>query len=199
MWAAQYLPITISTATCSRLPTGEHRQWQLESSECCPTVVFTYQGDGDLASIGVAEIVRRACGESITVIFVNNAIYGMTSGQMAPTTLLGQTTTTPRRTVQDNGYPIRMSELLATLDGTAYIERFRPTIPGMSFRPAEPSRKLLQPNSMEKGFALVEVLSTCSVNWGMSPQEALDWLRDNMRHHYSPGSIWARPSEGGGP
>jgi 2-oxoglutarate ferredoxin oxidoreductase subunit beta len=150
-------------------------------------VVFTYQGDGDLASIGVAEIVHAAArGESITVIFVNNAIYGMTSGQMAPTTLLGQkTTTTPRgRTVQDNGYPIRMSELLATLDGTAYIERVSTHDPRHVLQAGRAIKKAFAAQLHGKGFALVEVLSTCSVNWGMSPQEALDWLRDNMVPYY---------------
>lgn len=150
-------------------------------------VVFTYQGDGDLASIGTAEIVHTAArGENITVIFVNNAIYGMTSGQMAPTTLLGQkTTTTPRgRTVHDNGYPIRMSELLATLDGAAYIERVSTHDPKHVMQAGKAIKKAFTMQLEGRGFALVEVLSTCSVNWGLSPQEALEWMRDNMVPYY---------------
>ncbi|NLM38912.1 MAG: hypothetical protein GX205_02565 [Firmicutes bacterium] len=150
-------------------------------------VVFTYQGDGDLASIGTAEIVHAAArGENITVIFVNNAIYGMTSGQMAPTTLLGQkTTTTPRgRTVHDNGYPIRMSELLATLDGAAYIERVSTHDPKHVMQAGKAIKKAFTMQLEGRGFALVEVLSTCSVNWGLSPQEALEWMRDNMVPYY---------------
>lgn len=150
-------------------------------------VVFTYQGDGDLASIGTAEIVHAAArGENITVIFVNNAIYGMTSGQMAPATLLGQkTTTTPRgRTVHDNGYPIRMSELLATLDGAAYIERVSTHDPKHVMQAGKAIKKAFTMQLEGRGFALVEVLSTCSVNWGLSPQEALEWMRDNMVPYY---------------
>jgi len=150
-------------------------------------VVFTYQGDGDLASIGMGEIVHAAArGENITVIFVNNAIYGMTSGQMAPTTLLGQkTATTPRgRTATDNGYPIRVSELLATLDGAAYIERVSTHDPRHVMQAGRAIKKAFTAQLERRGFALVEVLSTCSVNWGMSPQEALDWVRDHMIPHY---------------
>ncbi len=150
-------------------------------------VVFTYQGDGDLASIGTAEIIHAAArGENITVIFVNNAIYGMTSGQMAPTTLLGQkTTTTPRgRSVQDNGYPIRMSELLAALDGSAYIERVSTHDPKHVIQAGRAIKKAFSMQLEGRGFSLVEVLSTCSVNWGMNPQEALDWMRDNMVPYY---------------
>ena len=150
-------------------------------------VVFTYQGDGDLASIGTAEIIHAAArGENITVIFVNNAIYGMTSGQMAPTTLLGQkTTTTPRgRSVQDNGYPIRMSELLAALDGSAYIERVSTHDPKHVIQAGRAIKKAFSMQLEGRGFSFVEVLSTCSVNWGMNPQEALDWMRDNMVPYY---------------
>ena len=132
-------------------------------------VVFTYQGDGDLASIGTAEIIHAAArGENITVIFVNNAIYGMTSGQMAPTTLLGQkTTTTPRgRSVQDNGYPIRMSELLAALDGSAYIERVSTHDPKHVIQAGRAIKKAFSMQLEGRGFSLVEVLSTCSVTGG---------------------------------
>lgn len=150
-------------------------------------IVFTYQGDGDLASIGMGEIVHAAArGENITVIFVNNAIYGMTSGQMAPTTLLGQkTTTTPRgRTAQANGYPIQISELLATLEGAAYIERVSTHDPKHVLQAGRAIQKAFAVQLAGRGFALVEVLSTCSVNWGMTPQAALDWMRDNMVPYY---------------
>jgi len=150
-------------------------------------IVFTYQGDGDLASIGMAEIVHAAArGENITVVFINNAIYGMTSGQMAPTTLLGQkTTTTPQgRSIEANGYPIRVSELLATLDGAAYIERVSTHDPKHVRQAGRAIKKAFQTQLEGRGFALVEVLSTCSVNWGMTPQEALDWMRDNMVPYY---------------
>lgn len=149
--------------------------------------VFTYQGDGDLASIGMAEIVHAAArGENITVVFINNAIYGMTSGQMAPTTLIGQkTTTSPRgRTVKDNGYPIRMSELLATLDGAAYIERVSTHDPKHVMQAGRAIKKAFEMQLQGRGFSLVEVLSTCSVNWGMDPQQALHWMRDNMVPYY---------------
>ena len=132
-------------------------------------VVFTYQGDGDLASIGAAEITHAATrGENITVIFVNNAIYGMTGGQMAPTTLPGQVTTTSPygRDPKLCGWPIRVSEMLATLDAKKCIKKaFETQIAG-------------------KGFSLVEVLSACPTNWGMTPQEALKWLEENMIPQY---------------
>ena len=150
-------------------------------------LVFTYQGDGDLAAIGTAETVHAAArSENITIIFVNNAIYGMTGGQMAPTSLVGQVTqTTPYgRKVEDQGYPIRMSEMLSTLEGSAYIERVAvdsvPTI-----RKAKAAiKKAFQCQLDKKGFSLVEVLSTCPTNWGKSPEEALDWLRENMMPQY---------------
>lgn len=149
--------------------------------------VFTYQGDGDLASIGTAEIVHAAArGEKITVIFVNNAIYGMTSGQMAPTTLLGQkTTTTPQgRTVHDNGYPIKMSEMLATLPGSAYISRVSVHDPKHILRAKKSIQKAFEVQLQGLGFAMVEVLSTCPVNWGMKPNDALTWVADNMVDYY---------------
>lgn len=146
-------------------------------------MVFTYQGDGDLASIGMAEIVHAAArAENITVIFVNNAIYGMTSGQMAPTTLIGQkTATSPRgRTVSDAGYPIKMCELLATLDGPSYLARVSSHDAKHILQAKRAIKKAFQMQRDGQGFAMVEVLSTCSVNWGMTPIQSMDWLAENM-------------------
>jgi 2-oxoglutarate ferredoxin oxidoreductase subunit beta len=150
-------------------------------------VVFTYQGDGDLASIGAAEIVHAATrGENITVIFVNNAIYGMNGGQMAPTTLIGQkTTTSPAgRSEKVNGNPIRVSEMLATLDGPSYIARVSTHDVKNVLAAKRAIKKAFQNQIDGKGFSLVEVLSTCPTNWGMTPREALKWLEDNMIPRY---------------
>jgi len=150
-------------------------------------VVFTYQGDGDLAAIGTAETVHVAArGENVTTIFINNAIYGMTGGQMAPTTLPGQVTQTSPygRDVKTQGNPIRVSEMLATLDGPAYIERVTvDTIPHIKQAKAA-IKKAFQMQLEGKGFSLVEVVSTCPTNWGMSPQESFQWMRDNMLPKY---------------
>ena len=139
--------------------------------------VFTYQGDGDLASIGAAEIVHAATrGEKITVIFVNNAIYGMTGGQMAPTTLPGQVTTTSPygRDTNHCGFPVRVSEMLSTLNGPAYIERVSVhDVPNI--KKAKAAIKKAFTLQMEgKGFTLVEVISSCPTNWGKTPKEALE-------------------------
>ena len=150
-------------------------------------VVFTYQGDGDLASIGAAEIVHAATrGENITVIFVNNAIYGMTGGQMAPTTLLGQKTTTSPlgRSVERNGNPIRVSEMLATLDGPSYIARVSVHDVKNVVAAKKAIKQAFQNQLDGKGFSLVEVLSTCPTNWGLTPKEALNWLTENMIPQY---------------
>jgi 2-oxoglutarate ferredoxin oxidoreductase subunit beta len=150
-------------------------------------VVFTYQGDGDLASIGTAEIVHAATrGEKITTIFVNNAIYGMTGGQMAPTSLIGQVTTTSPygRDANANGYPIRMSEMLATLEGSAFIERVSVHDIKHIMQAKKSIRKAFEMQLSGKGFSLVEVLSTCPTNWGMTPVEALQWLQENMIPYY---------------
>ena len=149
--------------------------------------VFTYQGDGDLASIGAAEIVHAATrGEKITVIFVNNAIYGMTGGQMAPTTLPGQVTTTSPygRDPALCGYPIRMSEMLATLDGPAYIARVSVHDVKHIMEAKKAIKKAFEMQMAGKGFTLVEVLSTYPTNWGMTPQEALKWLQEKMIPQY---------------
>lgn len=150
----------------------------------CPgSVVFSYQGDGDLASIGAAEIVHAAArGEKITVIFINNAIYGMTGGQMAPTTLLGQVTTTSPygRDRDHSGSPVKVCEMLATLDGAAYLERTALTdVRGVNTT-KKAIKKAFQCQLDGKGFSLVEILSTCPTNWGLSPVEALDWIKEKM-------------------
>ena len=150
-------------------------------------VVFTYQGDGDLAAIGTAETVHAATrGENITVIFVNNAIYGMTGGQMAPTSLPGQVTqTTPYgRDTKTAGYPIRVCEMLSSLDGVALAQR----VTVDSVRHIAEAKKAIKKafeNQIEgRGYSIVEVLSTCPTNWGMSPVEALQWLNENMIPYY---------------
>ena len=150
-------------------------------------VIFTYQGDGDLAAIGTAETVHSATrGENITIIFVNNAIYGMTGGQMAPTTLPNQVTqTTPYgRDVNTAGYPVRVCEMLSTLDGVAYAERVAvDSVPNI--RKAKAAiKKAFQNQIDKKGFSIVEILSTCPTNWGLAPVDALQWLRDNMMPYY---------------
>lgn len=161
-------------------------------------LVFTYQGDGDLAAIGTAETVHAAArGENISIVFVNNAIYGMTGGQMAPTSLVGQVTqTTPYgRKIEDQGYPIRMSEMLSTLQGVAYIERVAvDSIPNIKKAKAA-IKKSFQCQLDKKGFSMVEVLSTCPTNWGLSPAEALEWLRENMIPQYPLGVYCDRISE----
>ena len=150
-------------------------------------VVFTYQGDGDLASIGAAEIVHAASrGELITTIFVNNAIYGMTGGQMAPTTLIGQKSTTSPlgRDVAKNGNPIKVSEMLATLDGPVLIERVSVHDVKHIMAAKKAIKKAFEYQIAGKGFTLIEVLSTCPTNWGLSATESLTWLAENMIPKY---------------
>ena len=145
--------------------------------------VFTYQGDGDLASIGAAEIVHAAArGEKITTIFVNNAIYGMTGGQMAPTSLPGQITTTSPygRDTAHCGFPVKMSEMLSQLNGPAYIERVSVHDVPHVIAAKKAIKKAFEAQIEGKGFSMVEVLSTCPTNWGLTPQEALKWLEENM-------------------
>jgi 2-oxoglutarate ferredoxin oxidoreductase subunit beta len=150
-------------------------------------VVFTYQGDGDLASIGTAEIVHAATrGERITTIFVNNCIYGMTGGQMAPTTLPGQVTETSPygRDVKTQGFPIRVSEMLATLDGAVYVERVSvDTVPNI-LKAKKAIKRAFELQLQGAGFTFVEVLSICPTNWGLSPAEAMKWLQTNMIPYY---------------
>ena len=149
--------------------------------------VFTYQGDGDLAAIGTAETVHvGARGENITVIFINNAIYGMTGGQMAPTTLLGQVTTTSPygRKKEIQGNPIRVCEMVSTLDGAAYVERVSVDCVKNVIAAKKAIKKAFEVQQQGLGLSLIEVLSTCPTNWGLTPQKALEWLRENMIEHY---------------
>ena len=150
-------------------------------------IVFTYQGDGDLAAIGTAETVHAAARrENITVIFVNNAIYGMTGGQMAPTTLPGQVTQTSPygRDVETVGYPVKVCELLSNVDGAAYLERVSVNNPANVKKAKKAIKKAFQNQIDGKGFSLIEVVSTCPTNWGMTPEKALTWLEENMLPYY---------------
>ena len=150
-------------------------------------IVFTYQGDGDLASIGAAEIVHAAArGENITVIFINNAIYGMTGGQMAPTTLEGQVTTTSPfgRDPSHCGYPVKVSEMLSQLEGPSYIERVALNNVKNVKSAKKAIKKAFQNQIDGKGFSMIEMLSTCSTNWGMSPSESMKWLEEHMMPYF---------------
>ena len=150
-------------------------------------LVFTYQGDGDLACIGTAETIHALNrGENITIIFINNAIYGMTGGQMAPTSLPNQVTQTSPygRDVSKAGYPVRISELLATLDGVAYVERVTCDSRAHIIQAKKAIKKAFQNQIDGIGYSLVEVVATCPTNWGMTPQDAFQWLRDNMLPYY---------------
>ena len=150
-------------------------------------IIFTYQGDGDLASIGMAETVHAATrNENITVIFVNNAIYGMTGGQMAPTSLPGQVTQTSPygRDVKTVGYPIKVCELLSALDAPEYIERVAVNNVKNVMNAKKAIKKAFQNQIDGKGFSLIEVVSSCPTNWGMTPQKALDWVESDMIPYY---------------
>ena len=150
-------------------------------------IVFTYQGDGDLASIGMAETVHAATrGENITIIFVNNAIYGMTGGQMAPTSLPGQVTQTSPygRDVSYAGYPIRVCEMLAQLDGAAYLERVAVNNVKNVRKAKAAIRKAFENQINNVGFSLIEVVSTCPTNWGLTPEAALKFVDEKMIPYY---------------
>ncbi len=160
-------------------------------------LVFTYQGDGDLASIGMGEIVHAAArGEKICTFFINNCIYGMTSGQMAPTTLIGQKTTTSQegRTREQAGMPIKMSELLSNLDCAVYIERVALNSPANIRAAKKAVRRAFEVQEKKLGFAFVELLSTCPTNWGVTPQDAMKWLGDKMIPYY-PLGVFRNPEE----
>lgn len=177
--AYNYLDIDMSEAAHGRPPavaTGIKRVHP-------DNVVFAYQGDGDLAAIGMAEIVHAANrAENITVIFANNAVYGMTNGHLAPTTILNQrTTTTPAgRDAAAHGYPIRICELLATLDGTAYLARTSLSSPKKVLQTKEALKKGLKTQMEKKGFSLIEVLTPCPVYWRMSPVESMKFIEEEM-------------------
>ncbi|MDR5659830.1 thiamine pyrophosphate-dependent enzyme [Serpentinicella sp. ANB-PHB4] len=161
-------------------------------------VVFTYQGDGDLASIGTAEIVHAAHrSEKFTTIFVNNAIYGMTGGQMAPTTLIGQKTTTAPlgRDAVTTGKPLKVSEMMATIDGAVFVERVSVhNVPHIR-KAKKAIKKAFEIQLEGKGFGIVEVLSTCPTNWGIPPTDSLKWLEENMIPYYPLGNF-RKPEEG---
>ncbi len=160
-------------------------------------IVFTYQGDGDLASIGTGEIVHAAArGENITVIFINNTNFGMTGGQMAPTTLPGQkTTSSPNgRDVELQGYPIRMAEMLATLDGAGYVVRRSLHDPTNIRKAKKAIRTAFETQVRGLGFSMVELLSTCPSNWNLTPVELLRWLEEHMLPYYPLGDYKVSPS-----
>jgi 2-oxoglutarate/2-oxoacid ferredoxin oxidoreductase subunit beta len=162
-------------------------------------IVFTYQGDGDLAAIGTAEIVHAATrGENITVIFVNNAVYGMTGGQMAPTTLPGMKTTSSQsgRDVETMGFPIKMSEMLATLPGTSYIVRRSVHDPGHINQTKKAIKTAFQVQMNEMGFSMVEILSACPVNWNLDPLQALRFIKESMIPAYPLGDFKVREGSG---
>ena len=150
-------------------------------------IVFTYQGDGDLASIGTAETVHSAArNENITIIFINNAIYGMTGGQMAPTSLPGQVTQTSPygRDVNTVGYPVRICEMLSQLEGPTYLERVAVNNVKNVKAAKKAIKKAFQNQVEGKGFSLIEVVSTCPTNWGKTPEKAMEWLEENMLPYY---------------
>ena len=184
VFAYNYFNVDMVQAAHGRAPavaTGVKR------SDPANNIVFTYQGDGDLAAIGTAETVHAAArGENITVIFVNNAIYGMTGGQMAPTTLPGQVTQTSPygRDTDTVGFPVKVCEMLSQVDGATYLERVAVNNV-KNIKAAKAAIKKAFQNQIDgKGFSLIEVLSTCPTNWGLTPVKSLEWLEENMIPYY---------------
>jgi 2-oxoglutarate ferredoxin oxidoreductase subunit beta len=164
-------------------------------------IVFSYQGDGDFASIGMAESVHAAArNENITMIFINNAIYGMTGGQMAPTTLPGQVTQTSPygRDTKEAGFPIKVCEMFAQMDGAGYLERVSVDSVKNVLAAKKAIKKAFQNQIDGKGFSLVEVLTNCPTNWGMTALESLDWQRKNLIPYYPLGVFKDRDEKGGG-
>ena len=181
--AHQYLNVDLIEAAHGRAPAVASGIKRVHPDH----LVFTYQGDGDLASIGMGEIIHAAHrGEKICTFFINNAIYGMTGGQMAPTTLLGQkaTTAVDGRKVESAGSPLRVSELIATIDGAVYVERVAMNSPANIRKAKRAIQRAFQVQEEKLGFAFVELLSTCPINWGLPPNDALEWLKDNMIPYY---------------
>ena len=174
-----YLPIDVLEAPHGRAPACATGMKRAQPDK----IIFNYQGDGDMAAIGTSEIIHAANrGENITVIFINNSVYGMTGGQMAPTTLLGQQTTTSPygRNFQTEGYPIKMAELLATLEGVAYSARVSLHKPKNVIQAKKAIVKAFEMQINQMGFSMVEILSTCNTNWRVSPIEALDVIENEM-------------------
>jgi 2-oxoglutarate ferredoxin oxidoreductase subunit beta len=189
----EYLNLDIAQASHGRAPamaTGLKRA-------CPDNIVFTYQGDGDLAAIGMAEIIHAAArGENITVIFINNAVFGMTGGQMAPTTLPNQQTTSSQkgRDIEVQGSPIRVCEMISQLDGASYVVR-RSLHNYPNIRKAKKAiQQAFELQRKKQGFSLVELLSTCPTSWNMNAAEALNWIEENMLHVYPLGDYKVAPS-----
>ena len=186
--AHQYLNVDSCEAAHGRAPAvaaGIRRSWP-------DKYVFTYQGDGDLASIGTGEIVHAALrGEKFSTFFINNAIYGMTGGQMAPTTLLGQKTTTgvDGRKKEVSGMPIKVSEMLATIDGAVFVERVALDSPAHVRAAKKAIKRAFDVQEKRLGFSFVEILSTCPTNWGYTPVKAVEWLKENMIPYYPLGNL----------
>jgi 2-oxoglutarate ferredoxin oxidoreductase subunit beta len=174
-----YFPIDVLESPHGRAPACATGMKRAQPDK----IVFAYQGDGDMAAIGTSEIIHAANrGENITVIFINNSVYGMTGGQMAPTTLLGQQTTTSPygRNHETEGYPIKMAELLATLEGVAYSARVALHRPKNVIQAKKAILKAFEMQINQMGFSMVEILSTCNTNWRVSPVEALDVIENEM-------------------
>ena len=186
--AYNYIDVDWEQAAHGRAPAMASAMKRLNPSK----YVFTYQGDGDLASIGTAEVMH-ACtrGENIVVFFVNNAIYGMTGGQMAPTTLLGQkTSTTPYgRDAKLNGYPMKITELIAQLEGTCYVTRQSAHNPAAVRKLKKAVRKAFENSMMEKGTSFIEIVSTCNSGWKLTPVQANKWMEENMFPFYQLGDM----------
>ena len=188
------------TYDCTTSPHGRACAVATGVKRCEPDkLVYTYQGDGDLASIGLAETMSAANrGENFSVIFVNNGIYGMTGGQMAPTTLLGmKATTAPQgRKASEHGYPMHMCEILNQLTAPYYLERCSCNTPQNVIRTRNAIRKAFRYQMEGKGFSLVEIVTSCPTNWGMGPVEALDFLQEEMLREFPLGRIRDKGSEG---
>ena len=188
VFAYNYIDIDWEEAAHGRAPavaTAIKRLWP-------DRLVFTYQGDGDMACIGTAETIHALNrGENITIIFVNNAIYGMTGGQMAPTTLIGmKTVTCPYgRDPKLHGYPLKMTEIAATLEGTCYVTRQSVQSVGAILKAKKAIRKAFEYSMQGKGSNLVEIVSTCNTNWKMTPEKANQWMEENMFPYYKLGDL----------
>ncbi len=186
-----YFPIDVLEAPHGRAPACATGLKRVQPDK----IVFAYQGDGDMAAIGTSEIIHAANrGENVTVIYVNNSVYGMTGGQMAPTTLLGQQTTTSPygRDFKTEGYPIKMAELMATLEGVAYSSRVALNSPKNVLAAKRAVRKAFEMQIHEMGFSMVEMLSTCNTNWRVSPTEALDKIENEMIPYFPLGTFKER-------
>ena len=186
--AYNYLNIDMSEAAHGRTPAVATGLKRIQPDK----IVFTYQGDGDLAAIGTGEIIHTANrGENITTIFVNNGVYGMTGGQMAPTTLLEQkTTTTPDgRQSRNDGYPLRVPEMLISLEGVSYLARATLTSPGKVKICKKCIKKAFQTQMEKRGFSLVEILSPCPINLRLDAPEAMQWVDENMVPYFPLGEI----------